>query len=78
MKYSSNKTKNKYSCNSMTATTTISAYGTTYVTIQDQSGYNDEWILFAFNCSGKYCYRTIDEDVSSSPNTVATGWSSSV
>ena len=62
----------------MTATTTISAYGTTYVTIQDQSGYNDEWILFAFNCSGKYCYRTIDEDVSSSPNTVATGWSSSV
>lgn len=77
--YSSNKTKSKTSCNSSKSSTTISGYGTTTLTIQDQGGYDDEWILFAFYCSGEYLYTTIDEDVTSgTPNVVSSSWSSSI
>lgn len=79
--YTSNKTKSTTSANSnWTNYGTISAYGTSSsLTIQDQSGYDDEWIIAGFYLGyyspySRYLCTTWDEDVGTSSSKSSNWW----
>lgn len=76
--YTSNKTSSKTGANSgWKEGGTVSSGGTssTY-TVEDQSGFDDEWIIAGFRlASNYYICTTVDEDVTSgTPNVVNDNW----